>query len=140
MEAITLVNLQISLKKEGKAKTFTFWCVPRIILHLAFGLLDFEGITYLVREDELECEDLLIGIQFLTHLKIETKIPLETNCENSYDFEYSVAEVDSVIDCFAGSKEGVVCETSCAARLPISSGISVWLHLSLVPTIYIPSH
>ena len=82
MRCVTPVKLQVSLKAGDEAHSFCFsrtWTVPRTVLHLASGRLALRNITYLVADDEIACEDLLIGLSVLRHLKVDTKTLLETN-------------------------------------------------------------
>lgn len=94
LSSIAPVRLQVALKKEEQeAQTFSFsrtWTAPRTILHLASGQLALVNIKFLVADDDLACEDLLIGRPVLHHLQIDTKTLLElsrksldgTDCSN----------------------------------------------------------
>lgn len=82
LKAIPTVRLQVALKAEAEAQVFSFsrrWTCPRTILHLAAGQLALCNISFLVAEDDLACEDMLIGLPVLQHLKVDTKTLLENN-------------------------------------------------------------
>lgn len=75
------VTLQVALKEGDSAQLFTFsrsWTPPRTILRLAAGPLALVNVTYLVADDDLAVEDLLIGLPVLQHLGIDTKSLLES--------------------------------------------------------------
>eukprot|EP00178_Gracilaria_changii_P000257 TRINITY_DN1027_c0_g1_i1.p2 TRINITY_DN1027_c0_g1~~TRINITY_DN1027_c0_g1_i1.p2 ORF type:complete len:1106 (+),score=114.18 TRINITY_DN1027_c0_g1_i1:5972-9289(+) len=82
--AIDKVSLPVALKKDGKqdAERFTFsrtWTVPRTILHLASGTLALMNISFLISDDDLACEHLLIGEPVLHHLRVDTHTLLDNN-------------------------------------------------------------
>jgi transposase InsO family protein len=77
---ITAVRLSVALKSGDEAEQFSFsrtWTVPRLVLHLAAGQLALLNVTFLVADDELSCEDLLIGLPVLQHLRVDTRTLLE---------------------------------------------------------------
>lgn len=82
ISAIVIVRLTVALKAGEEAQTFLFsrsCLAPRTILHLASEKLALVNITFLVADDDLPCEDLLIGLPVLQHLKIDTRTLLENN-------------------------------------------------------------
>ena len=84
LESIETVRLEVALKKEGQKATFPFsraWTVPTTVLHLSSGRLALKNIKFLVADDDdaLACEDLLIGLPVLKHLRVDTKTLLEDN-------------------------------------------------------------
>lgn len=48
-------------------------------MHLASGQLGLAHISYLVADDDLACEELLIGLPVIKQLQIDTRTLLETN-------------------------------------------------------------
>jgi len=84
LEAVATVRLEVALKKKGSKATFPFsraWTVPSTVLHLSSGRLALKNITFLVADDDdaMVCEDLLIGLPVLKHLRVDTKTLLEEN-------------------------------------------------------------
>lgn len=82
INAITPVRLQVALKSETEAQTFSFsrsWTAPRTVLHLASGQLALANVTFLVADGDLACEDLLINLPVLRHLQVDTRTLLENN-------------------------------------------------------------
>ena len=80
MTNIDKVSLQVALKDSSKAQSFSFsrtWTPPRIIFQLFTGTLALVNVTFLVADDELASEDLLIGLPILRHLGIDSKTLLE---------------------------------------------------------------
>lgn len=74
------VTLQVALKSETKAQSFTFsrtWTPPRTILKLSAGPLALLNVRYLVAESNLTAEDVLIGLPVLRHFGVDTKTLLE---------------------------------------------------------------
>ena len=81
-KTIKPVHLLVALRKGEDSKPFTFshsWTVPRTALHLSSGLLALVNVTYLVADDTLNCEDLLIGRPVLLHLQVDSRTLLENN-------------------------------------------------------------
>ena len=73
-------SLQVALKTGHQAQSFKFsrrWTVPRTIMHLPSGALALQNISFLVADDELACEELLIGLPVLRHLRIDSQTLLE---------------------------------------------------------------
>lgn len=82
MRKIAPVNLQVALRKTEHAETFSFsriWTVPRTVLHLSSGQLALLNLSYLVADDDLASESLLIGRPILAHLQVDTRTLLEQN-------------------------------------------------------------
>ena len=78
ISTIEPVRLQVALKtgKNDKAQTFRFsrsGMVPRTVLHLSAGQLALINVSFLIADDDLTCEDLLIGLPVLRHLQVDTK-------------------------------------------------------------------
>jgi len=74
--------MQVSLRSGKQAERFSFsrtWTAPRTVLHLSSGPLALVNITYLVADDDLACEDLLIGRPVLKTLQIDSETMLERN-------------------------------------------------------------
>lgn len=85
--------------------------VPRTTLHLASGHLSLVNITYLVADDCLECEYLLIGRPVLLHLKVDSRPLLENKCATQDGTDYSHIVNPKV------SKNGVKVNRIMVARL-----------------------
>ena len=82
LKAITPITLSVALKSQTEAETFSFsrsWTVPRTVLQLSSGQLALTNVTFLVADNELTCEDILIGNPLLKHLKIYMRTLLEEN-------------------------------------------------------------
>ena len=82
MTKIEPVTLQVALKKDSAAQSFQFsrkWSVPRLTLHLASGKLAVLNISFLVADDDLASQGILIGRPVLQHLKVDTRTLLEEN-------------------------------------------------------------
>ena len=80
--AIKPVRLCVALKSEEEAQTFSFsrsWTSLRTVLHLASGQLALANVTFLAADDNLVCEDLLIGLPVSQHLQVDTGTLLENN-------------------------------------------------------------
>lgn len=58
--------------------------MPSTVLHLSSGRLALKNIRYLVPDDDnaMVCEDVLIGLPVLKHLRVDTKTLLEDNIKN----------------------------------------------------------
>lgn len=81
-KAIKPVSIQVPLTAEEKPKTFDFsrqWTVPRLVLNLSSGRMPLTTITFLVADDDLACEDILIGLPVLEHMEIDSRTMLERN-------------------------------------------------------------
>lgn len=79
------IKIQVALKDDSEAKIFNFskvWTVPRIVLRLTTGPLALVNVTFLIPDDELAAEDVLLGLPLLQHLGIDTKTMLEQNRDN----------------------------------------------------------
>lgn len=82
MKSIDPVTVQMSLQQSDAVQYFIFfrsWCIARTTLHLSSGRLVLHNISLLVENDELACEDLLIGYPVLQHPGIDSKTLLESN-------------------------------------------------------------
>ncbi len=58
------VKMQVALKKDSEANEFTFsrvWVVPRTVLKLLSEKLGIMNISFLVADEELAAESILIG-------------------------------------------------------------------------------
>lgn len=80
--AITPIRLTVALKSGEEAQSFTFsrsWTSPRTVLHLASGRLALVNVTFLIPDDDLACEDILIGLPVLRHVQVDTRTLLENN-------------------------------------------------------------
>lgn len=80
MTKIDKVSLQVALKEDETAQSFTFsrrWTPPRTVLRLVAGPLALVNVTFLVADADLAVEDLLIGLPVLQHLGVDTKSLLE---------------------------------------------------------------
>lgn len=76
------VHIQVALKSGDDAQSFTFsrtWTIPRTVLQLASGQLALANVSFLVADDELACEELIIGLPVLRHLQVDTRTLLENN-------------------------------------------------------------
>lgn len=86
IEAIDTVHLEVALTKKDTTKhPYSFsraWSVPVTVLHLNSGRLALKNIRFLIADDAMTCEDLLIGIAVLEHLRVDTKTLLEDRIES----------------------------------------------------------
>eukprot|EP00737_Agarophyton_chilense_P003792 gb/GEZJ01004544.1/.p1 GENE.gb/GEZJ01004544.1/~~gb/GEZJ01004544.1/.p1 ORF type:complete len:294 (-),score=41.13 gb/GEZJ01004544.1/:342-1223(-) len=99
---ITPVPLQVTLKDKDVPQTFSFWrswAPPRTTLKLSAGPLALVNITFLVADEELTAEDLLIGLPVLEHLGVDTKTLLEEkrNFLDGFDCSSVCASQSSVL-------------------------------------------
>lgn len=70
------------LKSGSEAQSFTFsrlWTCPRTILYLAAWNIALIDITNLIADDELACEELLIGLPVQPYLQVDTRSLLENS-------------------------------------------------------------
>ena len=82
IKGIRPVKIQVALRKDDKAQSFRFyriWTVPRTVLQLASGQLALANLSFLVADDQMTCEDLIIGLPVLRHLQVDTRTLLENN-------------------------------------------------------------
>lgn len=73
------------MKHGEDAEEFTLsrkWLVPRIILQPSMGKSALTNISFLVADEALSCEDILIGLPVLRHLKIDIRTILESHRES----------------------------------------------------------
>ena len=87
LEAIETVHLRVALTRKEETAGFAFsraWTVPSTVLNLSSGRLALKNIRFLVADDDgaMTCEDLLIGLPVLRHLRVDTKTLLEANISN----------------------------------------------------------
>lgn len=85
MRIIPQVKLQVALKQDRQAKLFTFskkWTVPLTVLHLSSDNKALKNIRLLVADDDLACEDLLIGLPGLQPFMLPTCTMLEKNSQH----------------------------------------------------------
>ena len=76
LSAISPVLLQVALKQGEEPQKFSFsriWTAPRTVLQLCTGSLALVDFKYLVADDDLACEPILIGLPVLQHLQVDTK-------------------------------------------------------------------
>lgn len=82
LTSIDPVTIEVALRQGKNTQSFTFsrsWLAPRLVLHLSSGRMALCNISFLVADDDLACEDLLIGLPVLQHLRIDSKTLLENN-------------------------------------------------------------
>lgn len=82
--AIHPVTLRVPQKSGKGAQVFKFllsWVASRTVLQLSSERLALLDIRYLVADDYLICEVILIGLPVLRHLIIDTKTLLDANLE-----------------------------------------------------------
>eukprot|EP00737_Agarophyton_chilense_P004416 gb/GEZJ01005548.1/.p1 GENE.gb/GEZJ01005548.1/~~gb/GEZJ01005548.1/.p1 ORF type:complete len:277 (+),score=18.39 gb/GEZJ01005548.1/:1081-1911(+) len=82
LSAIKTTHLSVALKSGTETQIFAFsrtWTAPRTVLHLSSGSLALQNITYLVADNDLACEELLIGRPVLRHLRVDTETLLNNN-------------------------------------------------------------
>lgn len=82
LTAIEPVMLQVALKKSDAAESLRFswsWVLPRTVLHLPSGKFALTNISFLVPDDELACEGLIIGSPVLKHLLVDPRTLLDSN-------------------------------------------------------------
>lgn len=82
LTAIEPIGIRVALKQGEDVQGFSFSRtrqVPLTVLHLASGQLSLANITFFVAGDELVCEDLIIGLPVLQHLRVDTRTLLENN-------------------------------------------------------------
>lgn len=68
LSAIEPVYVQVSLRSGDRTEYFylsNFWTSPRTVLNLAASQLPLVNVTYLVEDDKLAFEDVLIGLAVL---------------------------------------------------------------------------
>lgn len=87
MRKIEPVKLQAKLCKGATAESFQFsrvWKFPRTIFHLSSGQLYILEVSFLVADDELIFESVIIGRPVLENVKIDTVSLLDQNREHLY--------------------------------------------------------
>ena len=76
------VTMLVALRNRKNPDSFQFsrsYTIPRLILHLSAGQLALTKAMFLVSDDDLAEEDLLIGLPLLRHLGIDSRTMLENN-------------------------------------------------------------
>lgn len=82
MKKATPVRMSVALRLGYEAQIFTFsrtCTAPRTVQKLSSVRMALLNIKFLVAYADLTCEDLLIGLPVLRHLRIDTKTLLEIN-------------------------------------------------------------
>ena len=82
IKGIRPVEIQVALRKGDRAQSFRFsriWTVPGTVLQLASGQLALANLSFLVADDQMTCEELIIGLPVLGHLQVDTRTLLENN-------------------------------------------------------------
>lgn len=77
---IDTLSVQVALKSDSDVQSFKFsksWAPPRTVLQLSAGSLALFNDTYLVADNYLAEEDLLIELLVLRHLGVDTRTFLE---------------------------------------------------------------
>lgn len=72
--------MSVPLKFGDEAHTFSFspaCTAPRTVFQLSSGLMDLLNIRFLVAEEDLTSEDLLMGLPVLRHFRIDSKTLLD---------------------------------------------------------------
>lgn len=80
--AIRWVRRTVALKPGAQPKPFSFtlsWTFPRTVLRLDTGSIALVNVTYFIADNDLACEDLLIGIFVLQHLQVDSCTLLENS-------------------------------------------------------------
>lgn len=81
---IDTVQLKVALKKKEESAVYMFshsCTVPRTVLHLSPGKLALKNISFLVPDDQVESEEVLIGLPVLRHLRVDKNTLLEDNVD-----------------------------------------------------------
>ena len=92
MYPISPVTVQVALKEDKNAQTFQFsrsLVIPRVILHLSAGQLALLNVSFLVADDDLADEDLLLGHPLLAHLGVDSRSILEHNYQVLHEMDCS---------------------------------------------------
>lgn len=79
---INTVERTVTLKAGEEKYKFSFsraWKCPRTVLHISDGQLHLLNIECLAPDEALTCEDMIIGLPVLHHLKVDSKTLLEQN-------------------------------------------------------------
>lgn len=72
------VTVALTVKTDPTRFSFSReWNCPRTVLQLSAGHLDMLNIQYLILDNDLSCEDLLIVLPVLRHLNVDTTVLLE---------------------------------------------------------------
>lgn len=70
--------MALELKERQHAERFEFflWTAKRTVLSFSFGEMASLNVTFLVPDEDLTCERLLISLTFLRHFRIDSKTQL----------------------------------------------------------------
>eukprot|EP00171_Calliarthron_tuberculosum_P022172 IDg22172t1 len=82
--AIEPVRIKGALQKISDEAIFTFsrsWKVPVIILNLKVGRMAMKNLSFLVADDQMSAEPLIIGRPVLEHFNLDTKTLLEKHAK-----------------------------------------------------------
>lgn len=83
LTAINPVAIHLALCQSEDSQSFQFsrsWLAPRLVLHLASGQMTHCSLSLLIADNAVTCEDILISLAVLRHLRIDSKMMLENNC------------------------------------------------------------
>ena len=110
--AIKTTHLSVALKLNTEPQSFAFsrtWQAPRTVLQLPSGSLALANITFLIADNDLACEDLLIGRPVLRHLRVDTETLLDNN-----RFALNGADCSDVGNPTANDNEGFISRLTAA--------------------------
>lgn len=82
LTSITPVNPKFSLQKGEDCQSFKFsrsCTVPLTVMKMASVHIALDNVTYLVAEDKLGIEDLLIGLPVVQHLHVDSRTLIGNN-------------------------------------------------------------
>lgn len=82
LTAIQPATIHVALKQGADAQPFRFrrpMVVSRTILQLPAWQLALDNISFVVSDDSVAAEDMLIGLRILCHLPIDSRMFLETH-------------------------------------------------------------
>ena len=80
IRAIEPVKLKVALHRRDEKVEFSFsrqWIVPNTILQLRTGSMGIQNMSFLISDDRLTGEPLIIGRPALQHMRVDTKTLLE---------------------------------------------------------------
>lgn len=66
--------------------------MPSTVVELSVGQHVLKNIEFLVADEKVESEDLLIGLPVFLHLRVDKKRPLEENIESLTGTDYSLKD------------------------------------------------
>lgn len=70
----------MALKESDTPSSLTFsrlWTIPRLVLELSAGQTALLNVEFLVADDEIACEYLLVGLTVLRHLGVDSRTLLQ---------------------------------------------------------------